>query len=149
MFLEKINRIFFFSILIASLSVPCLFLTSCTQKQVVQRGVKNLILDNTSHNGEADAFRHFVWAGLLTRDLGEPAARKFLDTHELSPGQPLEEEVMDKFNNERGINAGLEMSRNRSFENQELFNSANRELNDGKLRVLRPGQQSIVPLDRQ
>ncbi|MEY4616184.1 MAG: hypothetical protein RJB66_1144 [Pseudomonadota bacterium] len=42
-------------------------------------------------NGAADSFRHFVWAGLLTRDLGEEPARKFLNAHELNPRQSLEE----------------------------------------------------------
>ena len=33
-------------------------------------------------NDEGDAFRHFVWAGLLAKELGKTQALKFLNAHE-------------------------------------------------------------------
>ncbi|PWU13013.1 MAG: hypothetical protein C5B49_15340 [Bdellovibrio sp.] len=92
---------------------------------------------NSGQNGESDAFRHFVWAGLMTRDLGETTAKKFLDAHELAPNQPPEEKAMDEFNNDRGVRAGLEM---KHFSNQELFDRATKEIDEGKLRILQPGK---------
>lgn len=53
-------------------------------------------------NDEGDAFRHFIWAGLLTKELGTEKAKDFLNAHEANPLQPESERDMDKFNNEKG-----------------------------------------------
>ncbi|MEQ1877593.1 MAG: hypothetical protein ABL958_13190 [Bdellovibrionia bacterium] len=34
---------------------------------------------------ESDAFRHFVWAGLLANEFGRERAKEFLDAHETDP----------------------------------------------------------------
>jgi hypothetical protein len=96
------------------------------------------LFPNSSQNGEADAFRHFVWAAMLTRDLGEVAARKFLDAHEVSASQPPREKAMDDFNNNSGIDAANEILQNKKFENQEVFERVLREIKEGHLRILKP-----------
>lgn len=35
-----------------------------------------------TQDDESDAYRHFVWAGLLSKELGSELAKKFLDAHE-------------------------------------------------------------------
>ncbi len=92
---------------------------------------------DSSINGRSDAFRHFVWAGLMVRDIGDAKARKYLEAHETSPGQSTEEREMDTYNNERGVGAGVEMNKNNGFENQELFDRAIKEIRERKLRILK------------
>lgn len=40
-------------------------------------------------NDESDAFRHFVWAALLTKELGRSKAKQFLEAHENDPDQQM------------------------------------------------------------
>ncbi len=54
-------------------------------------------------NDEGDAFRHYIWAGLLTKELGIEMAQTFLDAHEENPLQPNDEKAMDLANNRGGI----------------------------------------------
>lgn len=59
--------------------------------------------------GPADAYRHILWAAELTRRFGEQRARQMLELHETEgqlKGQPHDEEVMDRNNNEIGIAIG-------------------------------------------
>jgi hypothetical protein len=91
---------------------------------------------SSGQNGASDSFRHFAWAGLLTRDLGEETARKFLNAHELNSSQPSEEKAMDEFNNERGILAANQFLKRGNFENAELYEKATEEVKSGKLRIL-------------
>jgi hypothetical protein len=56
---------------------------------------------NQNLNDESDAFRHFIWAGLLTKALGREKAKEYLDAHETDPDQPKIEKHMDSFNNGR------------------------------------------------
>ncbi len=91
----------------------------------------------TSESGPADAFRHYVWAGLLVRELGESDARKFLAAHEQSEEQSPEEKEMDTFNNERGIQSAIRMLKDKKFENSELFDQARDEIRGGKFKILK------------
>ncbi len=91
---------------------------------------------NSEKNGESDAFRHFVWAGLLTRDLGEETARKFLNAHELTPGQLLQEKAMDESNNESGIQAAKKLLDAGSFDNPKFYNVAIDEIKNRNLVIL-------------
>ncbi|WP_374078642.1 hypothetical protein [Bdellovibrio bacteriovorus] len=54
-------------------------------------------------NNKADAFRHYYWAGMVGKELGEEKGRKFLDAHEGSPENPTNEKRMDLFNNNEGL----------------------------------------------
>ena len=55
---------------------------------------------------ESDAFRHFVWAGLLAKELGPEMAKKFLDAHESNQGIDNAEKAMDLANNRALIEEG-------------------------------------------
>lgn len=91
---------------------------------------------NSAENGKSDAFRHYVWAGLLTRDLGESTAREFLTAHELNPKQPVMEKEMDMFNNDQGIRTARGLLEKRSFTDKEFFDTAISEIKSGNLKVL-------------
>ena len=47
-----------------------------------ERAEKRLLKEKGTIDGEGDAFRHFVWAGLLTNKFGENKAKTYLDAHE-------------------------------------------------------------------
>ncbi len=61
-------------------------------------------------DGPADAYRHLIWAGELTRRFGESKARAILYGHEIEgrikEKQPEGREEMDLHNNEIGIKLG-------------------------------------------
>jgi hypothetical protein len=63
------------------------------------------------HNGPGDAYRHMIGAAEITRRFGEATARVVLEGHEIQgnlSGDPKEESVMDRHNNEIGIGIGRE-----------------------------------------
>lgn len=60
----------------------------------------------SSHHYEddnTDAFRHFVWSGLVTHDIGANLAKEYLDAHEDFPDNDHGAKAMDLFNNGKGI----------------------------------------------
>ncbi|WP_295903102.1 DUF6973 domain-containing protein [uncultured Bdellovibrio sp.] len=59
-------------------------------------------------DNKADAFRHYYWAGMVGKQLGDEKGRKFLDAHESDPDNPDKEKRMDLYNN----NEGLKFSKN-------------------------------------
>lgn len=52
---------------------------------------------------KADAFRHFLWAGLVSHEIGYNKAKLFLDAHENFPKNKAESRSMDLYNNDQGI----------------------------------------------
>ncbi len=105
---------------------------------IVAENKSESIFPGTSLNGEADAFRHYVWSGMLVRELGESEARKFLMAHEANPLQPFSEKEMDIFNNEKGILAAKDFLKNGSFESEKLFERAKKEISESLLKILNP-----------
>ncbi len=61
----------------------------------------NLYLQSRT-NDESDACRHFVWAWLLTKDLGVEFANNVLNAHEDDSREPQTERAMDLANNRQG-----------------------------------------------
>ncbi len=94
---------------------------------------------NQDLNDESDAFRHFVWSGLLTKELGRQKAKEYLDTHEANPLQSLREKQMDTFNNERGQLAAESLLKNNKWNEKHLESKAIEELQNNKLDVISPG----------
>lgn len=91
-----------------------------------------------SIDGEADAFRHFVWAGFLTHDLGKSLAEQYLNSHE--SGQPLNfpDRRMDEHNNRKGVEAALGLDRQDRFSAKNLYQEAFKSLKNKDLIVLKP-----------
>ena len=54
------------------------------------------------HNNEQDAFRHALWSFRVTQELGPEFAKQAGDAHEISAVDPLEERLMDLYNNNVG-----------------------------------------------
>ena len=104
-------------------------------KKMAEESTKRLFKDNF-RNDESDAFRHFVWSGLLTKKLGRERAQLFLDSHESSPNSPPQEVAMDMFNNSNGISMTEELIKNKKFSKENLEKEALDALDKGKLKVL-------------
>lgn len=108
--------------------------------------LKGLAEDSTSRNfpdqnlnDESDAFRHFVWSGLLTKELGRQKAKEYLDAHESNPLQSTRERKMDTFNNERGQSAAENLIRENMWSLKALESKAIEELRNKILDVMIPG----------
>ncbi len=90
-------------------------------------------------NDEGDAFRHFIWAGLLAKELGTKRAKPYLDAHESDPAQPLGERSMDDFNNKAGQNSAEKLSAKGAWTIQDLEREGLDALRSKGLSVLNPG----------
>lgn len=90
-------------------------------------------------NDEGDAFRHYIWAGLLTKELGAEIAQMFLDAHEENPLQSNEEKSMDLANNRGGILAALKLQKTSKLDLENLEKLALEDLKENKLIVITPG----------
>lgn len=91
------------------------------------------------YNDEGDAFRHFIWAGLLTKELGAAQAKSYLDAHESDPVQPVAERSMDEFNNGMGQKTAENLSAKGAWTVQDLEREGLDALRGKKLSVLNPG----------
>jgi hypothetical protein len=91
-------------------------------------------------NSRSDAFRHFVWAALLTRDIGKGAAREFLNAHESTSAEPADERSMDDFNNAQGVEAAISLLKTHIFSDNEIFGLAKKQITEGKLRIINHGR---------
>jgi len=87
---------------------------------------------------EADAFRHFVWAGFLIHGLGENMARRFLSARESEHSPDAKDRQMDEYNNKKGIEAALKLINEKRFTDKRLYELALDALKNEKLIVLRP-----------
>ncbi len=90
-------------------------------------------------NDEGDAFRHFMWAGLLTKELGEEKSKIYLDAHETNKLQTPEEKAMDLANNRAGILAAMKLIKQSTFSQSRLEQLGLNEMKQGTLSVLNPG----------
>jgi hypothetical protein len=102
------------------------------------------VFGKAGRNDESDAFRHFVWASLLTQKLGEEKARFFLEAHEQEPLQPKPEFEMDTANNNAGVDFVKGLNTNdQSLELDRIEKEALTRLKENKLKVLNPSKKKL------
>lgn len=102
------------------------------------------IFKQQGRNDESDAFRHLVWAALVTKDLGRDVANEFLNAHEDEDGQPKLEKEMDIFNNNVGSNYAVERTSNgSSLELDQIEKFALDKLKSNELKVLNSSKKKI------
>ena len=87
---------------------------------------------------EGDAFRHFVWAGLLSKELGPELGKKFLDAHESDQGDDNPGKAMDLANNRAGLLAAEQLRKSGNLNQDELEKDAVNALKNHTLIVLSP-----------
>lgn len=96
------------------------------------------------HDGEddeSDAFRHFVWAGLLYSELGPDRAKVYLDAHEAEESVKSPARSMDLANNRAGQIAAERLTRLGSLNENQIVNFALKALRNKELVVIQPSAQ--------
>lgn len=106
-------------------------------KQIALNSTRR-IFSNNFRNDESDAYRHFVWSGLMREQIGRDRAQAFLDAHESSSLDPANETKMDKFNNSKGIEAAENLMNQKSFSQERIEQEALNQLQQKKLNVISP-----------
>ncbi len=86
---------------------------------------------------ESDAFRHYVWAGLLSKELGTEVAKNILDAHESGGEVNAPSRLMDLSNNRAGLISAEILKTKKQLSEKEIRSAALQELKRGKLIVLR------------
>jgi hypothetical protein len=108
------------------------------QKNIAEKSTSRYFPDQNL-NDESDAFRHFLWAALLTKELSKVRAKEFLDAHEADPDQPDIERQMDMHNNSRGQAAAESLLKEKRWSQKNIEAQGLEELRAHRLQVLKPG----------
>lgn len=108
-----------------------------TQKAKAESGCESLFGSNNI-NDESDACRHFLWAALLTRELGPDIAQKFLIAHEQEPTQPEKEKSMDLANNRVGMDFAKKLKNSNEFSVEIVLKGFSESLKKNELIILKP-----------
>jgi hypothetical protein len=116
-------------------------LDAFTIYQLAQKSLKltwdNFDSKSNFEDDRADAFRHFVWSSMVTKDIGESKAKEFLDAHEEYVGNKPSAKAMDLFNNQKGIEfANADQGSPASFD-ENLVRAAKTNIRDKKLKWLK------------
>lgn len=95
---------------------------------------------------EADAFRHFVWTGLIAQRIGidpetgsldRSKVMKWVYAHEADEDLPAADRGMDLWNDEQGWNAAVRLYKTGKLTPEEIEKAALEALKGNKLRVSR------------
>jgi hypothetical protein len=87
-------------------------------------------------NDISDACRHFHWAYLLQRDLGNDFSKKILSAHEENPRIPLNEKEMDQHNNKMGIEAAI-ATKDKKLSDEAVIELFKTQDSEKKIKVIR------------
>ena len=106
-------------------------------KQAATNSTKRIFGGNF-RNDETDAYRHFMWSGLMRDNIEKERAEAFLNAHEANTGEPDNESQMDKSNNQKGISAAEKLMTQKQFDQTNLEKEAIQSLKRGDLNILSP-----------
>lgn len=106
-----------------------------------------------SDGDESDAFRHFLWAGLLVRQLGDERAGEFLSAHEqVPPNGKLTDRIsseMDQWNNAEGMKVAKALLERGEFSLSRVEKEAYEAITQDRLKVLQSqGLGLTYPVNR-
>ncbi len=107
------------------------------QKQNAEFATKR-VFGRDAQNDESDAFRHFVWAGLLTKELGPEMAKQFLDAHEGGGRFNDPNRAMDLANNRAGVLAAEKLRKEGNLTQDRLEKEAMIGIKNKSLVILAP-----------
>ncbi len=88
-------------------------------------------------NDASDACRHFIWAGLLYKNLGPSFSAKVVYAHEKDPNQTEKEKEMDEINNRLGFQVAEKLLIQNKFSERALIKSFQDKWKSGQVVVLR------------
>ena len=87
---------------------------------------------------ESDAFRHFMWASSMARDIGPSLAKEFLEAHESENAEDDPGTRMDRENNRKALEEFQKLQKTGNVDNLSLEDDAVRMLREHKLTVIKP-----------
>ena len=93
---------------------------------------------------ESDAFRHFIWSGLISTDTSPEFAKKITDAHESCMTSDVAQ-TMDLHNNQVGINAAINLKKQGKLSEENLIREGFKLLKDKKLVVIKSRRGFKVP----
>jgi len=96
------------------------------------------VLGRNLPDDESDAYRHFVWAALITKELGEETARKFLEAHETAMPYSDKGRYMDLANDKAGINVALKLKNSNKLNQKNIEAEGLRAVLSGNLVIIKP-----------
>ena len=105
-------------------------------KRVAEKATERKFRRN-DQGDESDAFRHFVWAGEMRKELSADLAKKFLDAHEANDLDSDPDKAMDLANNRAGLLAAERLSKANKLNDEEIEKAALEELQNKTLVVLK------------
>lgn len=94
------------------------------------------IYPTSNTNDESDACRHYVWAILLSREIGEKDAATVLAAHENNPRELQEQKDMDTKNNQIGLD-GYQKNKDKFTSDEVIKQSFIDELKRDKFIILK------------
>ena len=112
--------------------------TKAFQQMIIAEKRTGIYFPKGLINDESDAFRHFTWACLLTKEVGVNQAQKFLDAHEANTRQTQEAKAMDLANNRAGLLEANRLLEQKQLDLKHIEQSALEHLKYKKLIVLEP-----------
>lgn len=93
-------------------------------------------------------WKHFVWAGLLTQQLGNNLAREFLSAHEQVTSNAKQTDrmssEMDQWNNAEGVKSAKVLSEKGELSIGQLEKEAHEAITQGRLRVLQSQGAGLI-----
>ena len=107
------------------------------QKEKAQSATYNKF-KRDGERDESDAYRHFVWAGFLSKELGPDLAKEFLDAHEADSSGDDPDKAMDLANNRAGLLAAEHLRKEKRLTDAEIEREAEEALAGKTLIVLKP-----------
>lgn len=107
------------------------------QKQKAESATVRMF-SRDAEDDESDAFRHFVWAGLLAKELGTERAKVFLDAHESQGDRSSPNRAMDLANNRAGLLTADRLRREGKLSQESLETAAGEGIKKGELVILKP-----------
>ncbi|MBN8554788.1 MAG: hypothetical protein J0L93_05030 [Deltaproteobacteria bacterium] len=87
---------------------------------------------------ESDAFRHFVWAALLSKELSSELAKTFLDAHEADEDIKSIGRAMDLANNRAGLATAETLRKKNNLNQIAIEKEAMKALKEKTLVIIRP-----------
>lgn len=112
-------------------------ITVYLSKRTAEASVTRLFGDSF-RNDESDAFRHFLWSALITKELGSSKAKAFLDAHESGSSQDPAELKMDSTNNQNGIETSTKLLKSGKISVEQLEREGLNKLRSHEFNVISP-----------
>jgi hypothetical protein len=106
------------------------------QKEIAELATEK-IFKRDAQKDESDAFRYFLWAGLLSKELGPDKAKLFLDAHESAGRADDPDRAMDLANNRAGLLAAEGLRKKGVLSQDGLEKAAMIEIRTNRLVILK------------